>query len=298
MFTFPPATAAVSSSRGLLVSAASFSKAASNSWMNEENIRGCSCSCSSVQQNGHRFNLYRSSLNKNSQQPQQFHSMGSTLNKVHIFSIFFKYSFGQKENQKVAVFFLSYVTLKVTKYSNFTGKTGWLMKRLMGLEQLEVLCLQMPNEINCVQLTWQSTVNLFLSSDGLPRAPGYSQSRSSPSKPCCLRNLMEDWMNTWRLVGDEAMMENLLTFNKSLDAERFIFLLFSWNLVQQTHVSSIFLLVFRLTVLFQSSTHRQPTESLAEGFCDGDINNIALDQVSIYPVCKRKFFWLHNQARE
>lgn len=84
------------------------------------------------------------------------------------------------------------------------------MKQLMGLNSLQFF-MQMPNWVS-VLLTWRSTVNLFLSSNGLPRAPGYSQSRSSPSKPCCLRNLMEDWMNTWRLVGDEAMMVNLWTF--------------------------------------------------------------------------------------
>lgn len=59
------------------------------------------------------------------------------------------------------------------------------------------------------RLTLQSKVNLFLSSGGLPRDPGYSQSKSNPSNPWVLRNLIEDWMNFWRLAGVDTMMENL-----------------------------------------------------------------------------------------
>lgn len=57
--------------------------------------------------------------------------------------------------------------------------------------------------------TRQRRVNRCLSSGGLPRDPGYSQSRSSPSKPWVLRNLIEDWMNFWRLAGVDTVMENL-----------------------------------------------------------------------------------------
>lgn len=57
--------------------------------------------------------------------------------------------------------------------------------------------------------TWHNTVNLRLSSTGLPLAPGYSQSRSSPSKPYFLSSLIEDWANIFLLACVDTIVVNL-----------------------------------------------------------------------------------------
>ena len=48
--------------------------------------------------------------------------------------------------------------------------------------------------------TWQSHVKRCLSSGGLPRLPGYSKSKSRPSKPRSRRKSMEVSMNSFRLA--------------------------------------------------------------------------------------------------
>lgn len=58
-------------------------------------------------------------------------------------------------------------------------------------------------------LTLHKTVNLCLSSRGLPLAAGYSQSRSRPSNAFVLSSLMEDWMNTFLLAGVDTIVVNL-----------------------------------------------------------------------------------------
>ena len=48
-------------------------------------------------------------------------------------------------------------------------------------------------------------MNLHLSSLGLPRLPGYSKSRSSPSNPCCRRNFIAWPTNSCRFWGVDSM---------------------------------------------------------------------------------------------
>ena len=48
--------------------------------------------------------------------------------------------------------------------------------------------------------TWQSCVNRYLSSAGLPRLPGYSKSRSRPSNPRVRINSIDVSINSFRLV--------------------------------------------------------------------------------------------------
>lgn len=62
--------------------------------------------------------------------------------------------------------------------------------------------------------TLHSRVNLCLSSGGLPRAPGYSQSRSRPSKPWLLRNVMEDWIKVCLFSDVDTMILNLKSWQK------------------------------------------------------------------------------------
>lgn len=57
--------------------------------------------------------------------------------------------------------------------------------------------------------TLHNAVNLCLSSSGLPLAAGYSQSRSSPSKLCFLRNLIEDCTNAFLLACVDTIFVNL-----------------------------------------------------------------------------------------
>lgn len=58
-------------------------------------------------------------------------------------------------------------------------------------------------------LTLHNTVNLCLSSRGLPLAAGYSQSRSSPSKPNFLSSLIEDCINVFLLACVDTIVVNL-----------------------------------------------------------------------------------------
>lgn len=58
-------------------------------------------------------------------------------------------------------------------------------------------------------LTLHNSVNLCLSSGGLPLAPGYSQSKSSPSKLYVLSSLIEDWMNAFLLACVDTIVVNL-----------------------------------------------------------------------------------------
>ena len=58
--------------------------------------------------------------------------------------------------------------------------------------------------------TLHSSVNLLLSSGGLPWDAGPSQARSIPSKPYVRRSLMEDWMNCCRVEDEDIIWENLL----------------------------------------------------------------------------------------
>lgn len=60
-----------------------------------------------------------------------------------------------------------------------------------------------------LDLTLHNTVNLCLSSKGLPLAPGYSQSSSSPSKSYFLSSLIEDWINVFLLACVDTIVVNL-----------------------------------------------------------------------------------------
>lgn len=71
------------------------------------------------------------------------------------------------------------------------------------------LCFTLNIQCKILALTLHSVVNLCLSSGGLPLDPGYSQSRSSPSKPCFLSSLIEDWINVFLLACVDTMVVNL-----------------------------------------------------------------------------------------
>lgn len=58
-------------------------------------------------------------------------------------------------------------------------------------------------------LTCTRRVKRCLSWGGLPREPGYSQSKSSPSNPYWRRNLMTEAMKVWRFSGVETMAVKL-----------------------------------------------------------------------------------------
>lgn len=73
--------------------------------------------------------------------------------------------------------------------------------------------VQVKHQLNTgtviLDLTLHNTVNLCLSSTGLPLAAGYSQSRSSPSKLYFLSSLMEDWTNAFLLACVDTIVVNL-----------------------------------------------------------------------------------------
>ena len=56
-------------------------------------------------------------------------------------------------------------------------------------------------------LTLTRAVNFCLSSGGLPRLAGYSQSRSRPSKPWSVRKVIEWSTKSWRIVLVATILE-------------------------------------------------------------------------------------------
>ena len=58
----------------------------------------------------------------------------------------------------------------------------------------------LPGRERDIHFTWMSRVNLCLSAAGLPLLPGYSQSRSRPSKLRSLRYFIVESINSWAMA--------------------------------------------------------------------------------------------------
>ena len=97
--------------------------------------------------------------------------------------------------------------------------------------------------------TCTSFVNLCLSSGGLPRDPGYSKSRSRPSKLCMRRKSMANRMNLLRFsdVNNMADIGQLL-------ASR------NWTQLWQFGDKRANLVAIRLTATLTGGSHPQSTE--------------------------------------
>lgn len=72
--------------------------------------------------------------------------------------------------------------------------------------------------------TSQSFVNLILSSGGEPLLPGYSQSRSSPSNPCVLRNVTVVLAKCWKMLHNSRIraLLNNATLTSSISTSLWI----------------------------------------------------------------------------
>lgn len=85
-------------------------------------------------------------------------------------------------------------------------------KFLLIKELWSLVPVKFQNEhpvISKLEDTLHKRVNRSLSSSGLVLAAGYSQSRSSPSNPCVLRNWMEDCTKAFLLACVDTMLVNL-----------------------------------------------------------------------------------------